>query len=220
MMKKIILFVVVLALAMSWTVSVFANFVPSIHAKPAPELVEAVDDSDKDLVVIMVAFADIDKLPEDAKAIMQEAYDEIVNAKHLAKLNRKLKKLAKATGVDVEDLIVSDFFDLSDTSGQTVEGNYNITLEATSLKNFFVLLHYTDGDWEIVDNASVSDDGKELSFAVDGLSPFAIVNATAVSAVQRTPVPVVLWVLLGVLIGALADMIVIFILEKKAAKVA
>ena len=60
-----------------------------------------------------------------------------MNAKHLAKLNRKLKKLAKATGVDVEDLIVSDFFDLSDTSGQTVEGNYNITLEATSLKNFF-----------------------------------------------------------------------------------
>ena len=37
------------------------------------------------------------------------------------------------------------------------------------------MLHYTNGEWKIVDGATVSEDGKQLNFKENEFSPFAIV---------------------------------------------
>ncbi len=218
----------VLALALSWSVAVSANFVPSVTVKPAPEVSGSTDANGNNVQIIVVSYGDVNSLPEEAREAMHKAYEQIMQAKDISKISKdvknEIKTLAKEAGVKTKDLVVSDFFDLSpaDLGEANGEGTYNVSLAVSeaSLKNFVCLLHFVDGKWEVVSNAQVSADGKTLSFSVDGFSPFAIVTGAPEVAPVRNPVPVIVWVLIGVLIGALIDTVVIFILEKKAKKAA
>lgn len=227
-MKKIVLFLMVLALMMSLSLTVSANFVPSITAKPAPEVSGATDESGKEIQMIVVSYADVESLPEEAKQAMKEAYQQIIDAENIAELSKEIKKeieaAAKEADVSENALIASDFFDLSpaDLGAANEDGLYNVSLAVPSLKNFVCLLHFVDGEWEVVSNAKVSADGKNLEFSVDGFSPFVVITASpdAVTTPARTPVPVIVWVLIGVLVGALVDAVIIFVMEKKEKTVA
>ena len=227
-MKKIVLFVMVLALTLSWSLAVSANFVPSIEAKPAPEVSGATDEAGEAIQMVIVSLANKDELPEEAKQALETAYNQIVNAKDISEVSATIKEqieeLAENAGVKAEDLVASDLFDLSpENLGEATEnGEYNVSLAVPSLKNFVCLLHYVDGEWEVVSNAKVSADGKNLEFSVDGFSPFAIITASPDAVVDpaRKPVPLVVWILIGILVGALIDVAIIFFMEKKAKQTA
>lgn len=219
-MKKAVLFIMVFTMVLSWSIAVFADFVPSISAKPAPELFSFTDEFGKPIQATIVSYAGSESLPAQAKQMMKEAYEKILAAKDISVLNKEIKRFAKEAGVKTKDLVVSDFFDLSlsDFGEMTEGGCYRVSLSVASLRNFVCLLHFVDGEWELVTEAKVSADGEKLEFTVDGLSPFAIVTASPDAVFAREPVPVMIWVLIGILGGALIDVVVILILGKKAKK--
>ena len=182
-MKKIIAICVILAMMATLSLSVFAtgSFVSSPSVTPAPELIVGANEDDEcEAVLTITAYKDRDQLTADARQKIEEAYAEIVGTQDLADLNGAIKKAADEYHVEPEDLAVSDLFDISSSycQGHGDHGHFDITLEAVLLKNFVCLLHYYGGEWHVVENAEVTNNGTHLEFDVDQLSPFAIVVGT------------------------------------------
>lgn len=188
-MKKLIKICLVVAIVASFSISAFATasgFVSSPTGKTAPELVSGKNES-ADCVssLIITAFGDRDELSEEACQKIEEAYSLISEVQDLSALNGKIDELAKKLGLESSDLAVSDLFDISNThcDGHEDHGYFDIKMKAETLKNFVCLLHYYEGEWDIVENAQVTNNGEHLEFYEDEFSPFAIVVS-----VGKTPV--------------------------------
>ena len=72
-------------------------------------------------------------------------------------------------------------FDIHVTGCDFHEGHvdFDITLAAETLSHFVGLLHMKrEGEWELVKDAKVTNNGEHLEFSVETLSPFAIVVET------------------------------------------
>jgi hypothetical protein len=180
-MKKILTVLMMLALVMCMSVSVFAGgFVSSPSINLAPELVEF-KNKDKNCTaeIVTVSFAERDTLPESERIPLNAAYASIVDNTDIGTLNADIAKIAEDLGVTTKDLVVSDLFDMYSTGCKNHEehGKFEITLKADTLKNFVCLLHYTDSDskWTVVKDAEVTKDGMHLEFTEGEFSPFAIV---------------------------------------------
>lgn len=138
----------------------------------------------------------------DSYHLINEAFDIVTTVPKIEELDPiEIKQAADRCDVDVDDLLVTDIFDItkyhrgidgpegtgvgdaSDNQGHKEEwlhhGYVEVTLGLKSLKNFVCLLHYYDDgtglDWHIVPSASVLQDGEHLYLSVDELSPFAVV---------------------------------------------
>ena len=183
-MKKIIMLCLMVAIIASMSVSVFATtggFVSSPSNNQAPKLLSVKTDGKNVTPEFdMTAYADRDELSEEARKEIEEAYASIKENVDLSSLNAALAKVAKKLDVEVSELAVSDLFDLAPKDEATFEDGekHTVAIKAETLKNFVSLLHYEDGEWVIVEDAEVSDDGKNLTFTVDGFSPFATVVST------------------------------------------
>lgn len=183
-MKKLLMICLVIVLAAQLCVAAFATtggFISSPSGKPAPELVEGTNTSeDCEAEIIVTSYADRNDLPEEARQKLEEAYAIIRGTQDLTTLNELLGQIAKERGVAVEDLAVSDLFDISSTDcdGHEAHGHFDITLEADTLSHFVALLHYYNNEWHVVDSAEVTNEGTHLEFDADQLSPFAIVLST------------------------------------------
>lgn len=193
-MKKVMSICLMMIMAVVMSVNAFAakdNFVSSPSGVPAPGLVSVetnVEGWDGRLEV--VPFSEKNSLPEDLKENFEKAYDEIINAENLTAMVPALAEIATKLGIDPRNLAVSDLFDIHMTEGSTpnVPTEFNVVLEAETLKHFVALLHMKqDGTWEVVDNATVVNDGKNLQFTVSDFSPFAVVVDTG-NVGQDTPV--------------------------------
>ena len=174
-----------IALIASASISAFATtgaFVISPSLNPAPELVDAVNEDEAcDAKIVITAYADRDQLSEEARKRIEEAYTMIRGTKDLSTLNEMIAKIAKRLGVEVTDLAVSDLFDIDAvgcTGNHEDHGLFDITLKAETLNNFVCLLHYYNGEWIVVDNAIVTQNGEHLEFEEKEFSPFAIVVYT------------------------------------------
>lgn len=95
-----------------------------------------------------------------------------------------MKEVAEDKGIDEDDLVTKDLFDITiyhsgenDSNPNLHNRIYNIQLTTEALKNFVALLHYkSDGTWELVSDARVTGDNKDiLTFSFDSCSPFAII---------------------------------------------
>ncbi len=183
-MKKVIVICMVLAMMMSMAVAAFASedsFVVSPSKNPAPDVVGAKNESeDCEAQVVVTAYGNRDNLSEEQRQKLDEAYAAIKNAQDLGDLCERVAEIAKEMGIDVANLAVSDLFDISDTdcSGHEDHGRFDITLKADTLKNFVCLLHYYNGEWRVVENAEVTNNGEHLEFEEKEFSPFAIVVST------------------------------------------
>ena len=183
-MKKVLIVCMVLAMVASLSVAVFAapgSFVESPSKNPAPELIKGENTSEGCTAqVIITAYGERDKLTAEKRQKLEEAYAMIVGTQDLSTLNGALKTQAEELGVSVSNLAVSDLFDISatDCSGHADHGHFDITLKADTLKNFVALLHYYNGEWRVVENAEVTNNGEHLEFDADEFSPFAIVVST------------------------------------------
>lgn len=189
-MKRILMTCLVFVLVACMSISVVAaedesngGFNSSPSRNPAPTLVGANNGcTECEMRLIITAYADRDELSEEARKAIEEAYAAIVGAKELSSLNEALIALAKKMGVSPESLVVSDLFDISavEEDGHKAHGHYEITLRAQTLENFVCLLHYYEGEWHIVDNATAESAGDYnlLTFTESKFSPFAIVVST------------------------------------------
>jgi flagellar basal body-associated protein FliL len=185
-MKKVIVICMVLAMALTMAVSVFAEpgaFVESPSKNPAPELVEGKNESEACTAqIIITAYGDRNNLTAEQRQKLEEAYAKIVGTQDLSTLNAKVGEIAAEMGVSVSTLAVSDLFDISatDCDGNHAEhGLFDITLKAETLNNFVALLHYYNGEWRVIDNAEITNNGEYLEFTEKEFSPFAIVVSTA-----------------------------------------
>lgn len=243
-MKKLLAIGLMVAMFLSLGISAFAaggGFVMSPSKQTAPQLIMCIgknESGEVEVNISITAFGDRDKLHEDARQIMEDAYTAIIETPNVVDLNNVVKAaieniLAKmnkiiadenegkaADQVKAENLAISDFFDISDaaTSGAN---NYSLTIKPETLKNFVCLLHYCDGDWHVVENAKVSENGEHLEFSVDSFSPFAIVVDTAAVEVEpqvdnnNVRIIAICAVVAGLVLGGVAIVTVIQLKKRK-----
>jgi hypothetical protein len=158
------------------------GFLESPSRRPAPELILGENESSECTAqLIITAYSDRHTLDADTRAKLEEAYQIIKNTPDLSSLNAAIRAIAESKGISVTDLAVSDLFDIRymNCGDHEKHGYFDITLKSDTLKNFVCLLHYYNGEWRIVENAEVTNNGTHLEFYEKEFSPFAIVVNTA-----------------------------------------
>lgn len=183
-MRKIITVCLMVVMLASLALSVFSapgNFIVSPSTNPAPVLIEGVNESeDCTAQIIITPYIDRDTLPEKNRLDIEGVYKQVVESPDLGYLTNDLVALANDLGIDVKNLAVSDLFDVRYVGCDIHQyhGTFRIKFKAETLENFVCLLHFHEGEYHIVENASVTEDGKYLVFTTNNLSPFAIVVDT------------------------------------------
>ena len=184
-MRKIITVCLAVIMLVSVTLSVVAapgNFVKSPSTNPAPELIEGVNESEGCTAqLIITPYIERDTLPEEDRLIIEGVYKQIVESPYLSALTEDLIDVAAKLGVEVKDLAVSDLFDVRyiGCDIHQYHGIFRIKIKAETLDNFVCLLHFHEGEYHIVEDAKVTEDGDYLVFTTNKLSPFAIVVNTS-----------------------------------------
>ena len=180
-MKKILTIFMLSLLVFNLTFAAHADdFVRSPSANRAPTIeFGGSEDHPCEEPLIITAYGDREQLPDDLKAMIEKVYEDIKNSKNLIGLCAALKTLTNELNIPTENLAVSELFDIRDVHGH-VEAEFDIILESTSLENFVGLIHYNDGEYELIEDAVVKEiDGElHLCFTTDGLSPFIVVVDT------------------------------------------
>lgn len=218
-MKKILVFCLSLVLIVSASMVAYAapnNFVASPPSFTAPE-VDSFEPSDEDCTadIVVTPFGNIDDLPEALKALMEKAYNDILNSKDLTELCKEFADYVESLGIPGTNLAVSDLFDIHVIGCDFHEGHYDfdIVLKVDSLKNFVGLLHMNkNGEWEMIKDAVVAEDGVHLKFSVESFTPFAIVVDTSGGQTGDSSMIAVYAVIMAV--SALA-LVVIFVKTRK-----
>ena len=186
-MKKILSCLLVVVLLCSLSVAAFAdNFTSSISNPGAPTVNKTTqaNGEEEDGLIIITPYAEREKLSQEKREVLEEAYDVIDKAEDLAALNDQLK----AAAAD-KNIAASDLFDVSVVEGKEVSFPLTIELEDESenLKGFVALLHYVDGAFEWVDaTVNEKEDGDTLTFTVDSLGAFTIIVEVDESASAET----------------------------------
>ena len=187
-MKKAFAIVLAMVLMLTLSVSVCAapgQFVKSPSNNSAPVLVSFERGSeDCTAELIITPYNERNKLPAELKTLIEKAYGEIASSDDLTDLNKDLKDLAAAQKIAGANLKVSDLFDIryEGCTNHNEDHSFTIVLRADTLRRFVGLLHMNhNGEWELIDNAKVINNGEELQFTVSDLSPFAIVVDTSES---------------------------------------
>lgn len=190
-MKKIIAICLMAMMLFGFGINAFAapnGFYESPSGRPTPEIIEF-DIPGCDGEIILTSYVDRNLLPDNLKTMIENAYKYIVNSDKVSDLNSDLEELAKSKGIDLDKLAVSDLFDLRVVGcDEDHHIDMNITLSADTLSHFVGLLHMKkDGEFELISNATVINNGEQLRFTVDELSPFAIViNTDAIDDSNKT----------------------------------
>jgi hypothetical protein len=183
-MRKIIAVCLMVIMLASLTLSVFSapgGFIQSPSNNPAPEITEAINESEDCLgQLIITPYIDRDTLPEEDRIIIESIYKQVVENKDLSAIYEELANVAAKLDIDVKDLAVSDLFDirLINCDIHDYHGRFNIKLKAETLQNFVCLLHYYNGEYHVVKDARVLEDGEHLVFSEKEFSPFLIVTNT------------------------------------------
>ena len=185
-MKKLLAICLVLVTVVTMCVSAVAapnGFVSSPSGNSAPT-VEDFEASDEDCTarLVITPYAEKEELPQVLLDLFEKAYDTIVDTADLTTLNEDLAKIAADKGIAGANLAVSDLFDIHVTGCDFHDGHvdFDVTLKADTLSHFVGLLHMNkNGEWELVSDAKVSDDGEHLTFSVESFSPFAVVVDTS-----------------------------------------
>lgn len=184
-MKKVlsICLVLVMMMCMSITASAEGAFVSSPSNNKAPTLVECENESaDCKAEIIITSYTDRSTLTDTSREIFEKASETIRKTDDLSTLNSSLADVAKDNKVAVTDLAVSDLFFVSSTdcADHSEHGDFDVTLKADTLKNFVGLLIYDNGEWKLVKDAKVTNNGTHLEFSNTTLAPYAIVvNSSA-----------------------------------------
>ena len=193
-MKKIITLILAITMAFVSMVPAFAvndGFVSSPSKDDVTLVGGENDNPDCVAELILTLFKNRDELAAHIREQLEKAYNILMNCKDLTTLCKQLADLAAKLGISPSNLAVADIFDLSHhgCNEHDEHGYFTIKIKAKSLKNFVGLLHYYNGEWELIENARVLADGETLEFRVKEFSPFAIVVDTGADMVPDTEIP-------------------------------
>lgn len=219
-MKKILTVVLALLLLSGLTVSAIAAaapangaFVSSPSQKLAPVLVKAENASEEcEAEVVITSYANRATLGEAGAAALEAAYADIAAASDLGTLDPAIAALAKELGIPSTDLAVSDLFDISYSDCDTHEDHdaFTITIRPTTAENACGILHYVNGDWELL---SCDVKNGEITFVTDDLSPFAIAVHNGLP--EGSNVGLIIGICVAVAVVAAAVVVVVILLKKK-----
>jgi len=213
-MKKIVVSLLALVLAVSLPVTAFAAgaFLSSPSANAPTELVDYEVSEGCDAEIIITPYGERDTLDEDDRKLLEEAYEQIAGTENLGDLVEGLKELAEKAGIDVSTLAVSDLFNVGykgcDDHG---DHSYTIKLKPEVVKNFFKVIQYVNGKWIIIENATV--DGEYLTMSSKYYGPVAIVVETGDTQTGDT-FP---WIYLVLMAVSAAGLVAVSVLYKKNA---
>ena len=182
-MKKVLAICLMLVMIVSVSVTAFADpgaFLISPSKNRAPEVVSTEKESDDCTAEIVITpYSERDKLPDDQRKNLEDAYSEIVGTTDLTKLTKDLEELAKKLGVDPSDLAVSDLFNAHYTGcdGHDDHGYIKVAVTADTLKNYVGLLVRKGDKWELDKTANLKEENgqKYLYFHFDEPAPYAVV---------------------------------------------
>lgn len=176
-MKKIVVTLMALALAVVMPLSAFAAsgaFLSSPSTNADVQLIEYSFAGNCGGKLYVTPYGDIAELDDAARQAMEEAYNQIASNKDLSKIAADLKAMAEAAGIDVTNLAVSDLFYLGYTGCENHDGHtYTVKLKPEVLNNFFTVMQYVDGKWVIIENAKV--EGGYLTLTGASYGPIAVV---------------------------------------------
>ena len=185
-MKKVFSIVLALVLTLALSVSVCAapgQFVNSPSNNDAPTIISFERNNEECTgELIITPYSQRATLPAELKTLIEKAYSDIASSKDLTTLNKDLADLAAAQKIAGPDLRVSDLFDIryEGCKDHDETHTFTIVLGAETLHRFVGLLHMNlNGEWELIKNAKVTDNGETLTFTVSDFSPFAIVVDTS-----------------------------------------
>ena len=180
-MKKILLLVLAVMLGLSLSFTVLADpgaFQNSPSTLQGPELIDANNDHHDCIArLIITSYADRHTLTDEKRVDLENVYQVLSTTDDISTVVPQLEDLAESLNVKTEDLVASELFDISLTECPYHEfhGSFDVLLKADALRNFVCLLHYYNGEWEIVEDVEVVLD-TYLAFTESDFSPFVIVS--------------------------------------------
>lgn len=221
-MKKVITICLALVMVFTLGLNVMAapnNFVESPSNNRTPVIIECENESgDCTATVVITPYGDRDDLTDEQKKNFEDAYNQIVNSDNLEDMFSGITSIVDS-GTVITDLSISDLFNMhySDCDSHAGHGSFKIQLSTETLKGFVGLIQYIDGEWKVVEGATV--DGNYLSFTADELSSFAVVvdrtKATTTSPV--TGAPLTSYIVYGAVFAIAAIAVMAVVINKKKA---
>lgn len=180
-MKKVLAICMAIVMIASLGISALAapnGFVSSPSGGKRPPVLDRFDPIDDDCTadLVITPFGNKGDLSDEDRLAMEDAYNDIVNSKHLTDLNKELEDLAKDKNIAPENLGVGDLFHLGCNGCDDHENHekFNVSLDVEGLDNFVgVIYRGDDGKWYWVDDAKVV--GDKLQFTGEGYHPYAVV---------------------------------------------
>lgn len=205
-MKKALVLVFTALIALTMTVSAIAasdDFVSSPTGKEAPTVKAFLKSANCNAVLTITAYTYEERinLDEDARLMLEAAYDSIYAADQITDLTADLAEWIKGANesrvkgspeITPDVLAISDLFDMSVSGCDVVDhlnhDDFTVTLESETFANFVSVLHYTKDGWETIEGAELNKDGTEITFRTKVFSPFAIVvHDGSVQLTERFP---------------------------------
>ena len=184
-MKKLFVVFMIVLLALSMSLPIFANvggFISSPSGHQAPEVIEADNRSKKcEAVISVTAYAQRDTLPEESRIEIEQAYATIRGTEDVTTLSPDIVNYAAEAEVGTYELAVSDLFDIthSECAEHDKHKYFEIAIGTETMDKFVCLLHFKDGEWTVVESARLNRKKGMIEFEADDFSPFAVVVSVA-----------------------------------------
>lgn len=221
-MKKFVVLCLAVVMVLSMSLSTFAvdlgAFIKSPSLNPAPEVIYFdPDDDDCDADIKVTPYSERDTLDEEARKRIEEAYKQIVNDDEENPFTDELKKLAEELGLDLDQLSVSDLFDISAINCDDHDDHkgFTITLKADTLENFLGLMQFDGEKWITLEVIEWDEFAKTVTFHCDELYPIAFIVNNDPNRAPQTGDYSALY--LGIALVAALGLVVVLVSSKKKA---
>lgn len=218
-MKKIIVLLMVTLIILTMQIMPLAKgkFIESPSVNSAPELVEFdCEPHDCEVGVTITPYSLRDTLSDEGQDDMEKAFSDILNKDNSSKFMDVVEEIANKASVPVEQVAVSDLFDITlndcDAHEYDEHGKFLITLKSDTFGKLAGVAYFWEGEWRAAE-AELDETGKLLTIHSEHLCPFAIlVDAGVTPPATSDNSNIYLWVML---MSASALAIILLALNKK-----
>lgn len=185
-MKKLLSVIcVVLMLIFVAAPALAAGYTESVTTKSAPTVSDATDGSGSVAgKVVVTSLSGATSAGGTVETNLTAAESEIKAASDLT----KLCSFTVPKGVTASSLVVSDLFDISMTSGSSINGSLTLSLATSKANEIVAVLHRTgDKTWVSVPFTVGSDQSSVTISGISSLSAFAVVRAPGLTTSGTSP---------------------------------
>lgn len=154
---------IVLMIAMVCTLAFSVNAAPGVFlSSPSnnrtPIIIDfECSDSNWNGEIYITSYGDRNVLELIEREKFENAYDSIRNSSSISDLIPGISDIASNLNVSADNLGISDLFHIG--VSDITDGIFKIKLDSDTIKNFVGLVYFEDGEWKIVEDAYIDDDG-------------------------------------------------------------